>query len=56
MKFRAAIVEVCGVLVDSPYERAWREALQELMEGDWRYLRDTTAASWWFALTRCGSS
>ena len=29
-----------GVLVDSPHERAWREALQELMAGEWRDLAE----------------
>jgi superfamily II DNA helicase RecQ len=31
-----------GVLVDSPRDLAWREALQELMEGDRRYVDDRT--------------
>jgi|HubBroStandDraft_1064217.scaffolds.fasta_scaffold07560_3 trehalose/maltose hydrolase-like predicted phosphorylase/beta-phosphoglucomutase-like phosphatase (HAD superfamily) len=35
MKFAGAIFDVDGVLVDSPHSRAWREALQELMEGEW---------------------
>jgi beta-phosphoglucomutase-like phosphatase (HAD superfamily) len=30
------------VLVDSPHEQAWRRSLDELMEGDWRDLRDRT--------------
>jgi beta-phosphoglucomutase len=30
--FRGAIFDVDGVLVDSPHERAWRDALKELME------------------------
>ncbi|WP_217914844.1 HAD family hydrolase [Miltoncostaea marina] len=33
------IFDVDGVLVDSPHERAWREALRELMEGPWSDLR-----------------
>ncbi len=33
--FRGAIFDVDGVLVDSPHEAAWRDALRELMEGDW---------------------
>jgi beta-phosphoglucomutase-like phosphatase (HAD superfamily) len=33
--FRGAIVNVDGVLVDAPHELAWREALQQLMEGEW---------------------
>jgi beta-phosphoglucomutase-like phosphatase (HAD superfamily) len=35
----AAIFDVDGVLVDSPHERAWREALAELMAGEWRDIR-----------------
>ncbi|MDQ6743355.1 MAG: HAD family phosphatase, partial [Candidatus Dormibacteraeota bacterium] len=31
MGFRGAVFDVDGVLVDSPHERAWRDALQELM-------------------------
>jgi beta-phosphoglucomutase-like phosphatase (HAD superfamily) len=33
--FQGAIFDVDGVLVDSPHEPAWRDALRELMEGDW---------------------
>ena len=33
--FQGAIFDVDGVLVDSPHERAWREALDELMRTDW---------------------
>ena len=32
-----------GVLVDSPHELAWREALKELLDGDWRDIRDRTS-------------
>jgi beta-phosphoglucomutase-like phosphatase (HAD superfamily) len=32
----AAIFDVDGVLVASPHERAWQEALAELMATDWR--------------------
>jgi HAD superfamily hydrolase (TIGR01509 family) len=32
----AVIFDVDGVLVDSPHERAWQEALAELMAGPWR--------------------
>lgn len=42
MGFSGAIFDVDGVLVDSPHERAWREALQDLMETDWRDIRDQT--------------
>jgi beta-phosphoglucomutase len=34
-EFHGAIFDVDGVLVDSPHEAAWREALRELMESDW---------------------
>src|SRR5512143_928768 len=37
-RFQGGIFDVDGVLVDSPHERAWREALQELMAGEWREL------------------
>jgi len=43
--FSGAIFDVDGVLVDSPHERAWRETLQELMEGPWSDVRDQTAWS-----------
>ena len=42
MGFRGAIFDVDGVLVDSPHERAWREALHDLMASDWRDIRDRT--------------
>ena len=41
--FRGAIFDVDGVLVDSPHEAAWRDAFQELMEGDWADIRDETS-------------
>jgi beta-phosphoglucomutase-like phosphatase (HAD superfamily) len=42
-EFHGAIFDVDGVLVDSPHEAAWREALRGLMEGDWSDIRgDTT--------------
>ncbi|MEJ7797843.1 MAG: HAD-IA family hydrolase [Solirubrobacteraceae bacterium] len=40
--FRGAIFDVDGVLVDSPHEAAWRDALRELMEGDWADIREQT--------------
>jgi beta-phosphoglucomutase-like phosphatase (HAD superfamily) len=36
--FTGVIFDVDGVLVDSPHERAWRESLRRLMEGDWQEL------------------
>ncbi len=42
--FSGAIFDVDGVLVDSPHERAWREALRELMEGPWSDIRG--ASTW----------
>ena len=43
--FAGAVFDVDGVLVDSPHERAWREALRELMEGEWSDIRDETTWS-----------
>ena len=45
MAFQGGIYDVDGVLVDSPHEQAWREALQLLMEGDWQDIRDRTSWS-----------
>jgi trehalose/maltose hydrolase-like predicted phosphorylase/beta-phosphoglucomutase-like phosphatase (HAD superfamily) len=42
MAFRGAIFDVDGVLVDSPHELAWREALKELLEGEWADIRGET--------------
>jgi beta-phosphoglucomutase len=44
-KFQGAIFDVDGVLVDSPHQKAWRESLRELMESDWRDIRDRTTWS-----------
>jgi len=44
-KFQGAIFDVDGVLVDSPHQKAWRESLRELMESDWRGIRDRTTWS-----------
>ncbi len=44
-KFRGAIFDVDGVLVDSPHEKAWRESLRELMENEWADIRDQTTWS-----------
>ena len=43
MAFLGAIFDVDGVLVDSPHELAWREALGRLMDGEWRDIRDQTS-------------
>ena len=43
MAFRGVIFDVDGVLVDSPHELAWRQALEVLMEGEWRDLRGQTS-------------
>lgn len=43
MSFQAAIFDVDGVLVDSPHEPAWRDALRELMEGDWADIAGRTS-------------
>jgi Glucosamine-6-phosphate isomerases/6-phosphogluconolactonase len=37
--FQEVIFDVDGVLVDSPHYRAWRKALQELMDTEWADLR-----------------
>jgi beta-phosphoglucomutase len=38
----SVIFDVDGVLIDTPHERAWRQALEELMAGDWRDIRSLT--------------
>jgi beta-phosphoglucomutase-like phosphatase (HAD superfamily) len=43
--FRGAIFDVDGVLVDSPHERAWRDALKELMETKWSDLQPSSSYS-----------
>ncbi|WP_028926949.1 HAD family hydrolase [Pseudonocardia acaciae] len=43
MAFLGAIFDVDGVLVDSPHEPAWRDALRELMEGDWADIAGRTS-------------
>jgi beta-phosphoglucomutase-like phosphatase (HAD superfamily) len=42
MRFKAAIFDIDGVLVDSPHERAWREALERLMASAWAELAGAT--------------
>jgi beta-phosphoglucomutase len=41
--FWGAIFDVDGVLVDSPHELAWRQALQELMEREWHDVAHRTS-------------
>jgi beta-phosphoglucomutase len=43
MRFNGAIFDVDGVLVDSPHERAWRDALRRLMEVGWTDLAGQTS-------------
>jgi beta-phosphoglucomutase-like phosphatase (HAD superfamily) len=43
--FRGSVFDVDGVLVDSPHEAAWRDALQELMEGEWSSIQGETSWS-----------
>ncbi len=43
MAFRGAIFDVDGVLVDSPHARAWQQALNELMDGEWQEIRAQTS-------------
>lgn len=42
MRFTGAIFDVDGVLVDSPHERAWRDALERLMQVAWTDLAGQT--------------
>jgi beta-phosphoglucomutase len=42
MRLEGGIFDIDGVLLDTPHERAWREALQELMAGPWRALAPQT--------------
>jgi beta-phosphoglucomutase-like phosphatase (HAD superfamily) len=44
-EFRGAIFDVDGVLVDSPHEQAWRDALKELMETEWKDVQPETSYS-----------
>jgi beta-phosphoglucomutase-like phosphatase (HAD superfamily) len=46
MRFTGGIFDVDGVLLDTPHERAWREALAQLMEGTdapWHALMASTS-------------
>jgi len=44
-RFQGAIFDIDGVLVDSPHQKAWRESLRELMEGEWSDIRGQTTWS-----------
>jgi beta-phosphoglucomutase len=44
-QFGGAVFDVDGVLVDSPHERAWRDALKELMETEWSDLQPCSSYS-----------
>ena len=43
MRFKGAIFDVDGVLVNSPHERAWRDALERLMAVGWTDLAGQTS-------------
>jgi beta-phosphoglucomutase-like phosphatase (HAD superfamily) len=43
--FQGAVFDVDGVLIDSPHEHAWRDALEQLMETRWSAIRDETTYS-----------
>jgi beta-phosphoglucomutase len=43
--FAGAVFDVDGVLVDSPHERSWRDAMRELMETEWSEIREQTTWS-----------
>src|SRR6185503_11941303 len=43
MRFKGAIFDVDGVLVDSPHEQAWRDALERLMAVGWTDLAGKTS-------------
>ncbi len=45
VRFQGAIFDIDGVLVDSPHQKAWRESLRELMEGEWSDIRGQTTWS-----------
>jgi trehalose/maltose hydrolase-like predicted phosphorylase/beta-phosphoglucomutase-like phosphatase (HAD superfamily) len=44
-QFQGAIFDIGGVLVDSRQHRAWRDALTELMEGEWSDVRGQASYS-----------
>ena len=45
VRLQGGIFDIDGVLLDTPHERAWREALATLMGGPWRALAPRTTYS-----------
>ena len=45
MSFQGGIFDVDGVLMNSPHYEAWRDALRELMDGEWAGIHDQTTYS-----------
>jgi beta-phosphoglucomutase len=43
MRFTGGIFDVDGVLLDTPHEQAWRDALAQLMAGPWHALKPSTS-------------
>jgi beta-phosphoglucomutase-like phosphatase (HAD superfamily) len=43
MRFSGGIFDIDGVLLDTPHEQAWREALMQLMAGPWHALAQSTS-------------
>ncbi|HKD76027.1 MAG TPA: HAD family phosphatase, partial [Ktedonobacterales bacterium] len=43
MRFTGGIFNVDGVLLDTPHEQAWRDALEQLMTGPWHALAPRTS-------------
>lgn len=43
MRFTGGIFDVDGVLLETPHEQAWRDALAQLMAGPWHALVPTTS-------------
>jgi beta-phosphoglucomutase len=42
MRLQGGIFDIDGVLLDTPHEKAWRQALDELLAGPWRALAPQT--------------
>src|SRR6185437_12765575 len=45
MRFTGGIFDIDGVVLDTPHEQAWREALDQLMAGPWHDLAPNTTYS-----------